>query len=64
MLSELYDNSLGSPGRLGPRRFDRLIPRQRHAHAALAIDFWLTKQTQRRIRLAQGGAEVGECGLG
>ena len=38
MLLELYNNRLGSTGRLGSSRFNRLIPRQRHAHAALASD--------------------------
>ena len=64
MLLKLYNNSLRSAGRFSPSRFNRLIPRQRHTHAALAIHFWLAKQTQRRVRLAQRSAQVSECCLG
>lgn len=52
-----YD-CLRSTGRFGASRFNRLIARQRHAHPALAIDFRLAEQTQRRVRLAQCRARL------
>src|SRR5881396_2966180 len=64
MLLKLYNNCLGSTGRLGPCGLDRLVTRQGNAHAALAIYFWLAEQSQRSIRLAQRGAQIGESGLG
>lgn len=64
LVPTLYNNCLGSTCRLGTSRFNRLVPRQRHAHTALAIHFRFAKQTQRRIRLAQRSAEVGKRRLG
>ena len=61
--SQLDANRLRAAQRLGTRRLDGLVTRQRHAHAALALDFGLAEQAQRRVFLAQRSAEVGEAGL-